>query len=829
MKNFKTKVLKSNKLVKQLILYFLFISLVPLTVVTSLVYWISSTTGKTNIINNLSVIAESKANKIETFITEKQKNAASISQLPTIIQAIDRYRISFEKYGINSQEYQAVNFQNKLVFNNYLENMGYQNIFLVSQKGDVIFSVKDSQALGKNLYTNSNYKQSQLAKIFDLSKTLMQVEISNYDYYQVTDESVVFIASPIFKEKLILGVVIFQINNEDLYQVVNDYTGLGQTGETLMGIERNKQIIFVTPTRHDRKAAFQRKIDINDYIKHPLVLAAKGLAGKGNFSDYRGEETLAVWRYLPSLNSGIVVKIDSIEAMASLITNRNIILSLGIITLLLVTIAAILVAQSISAPVVELTQAAKNIACGQLDKTIKCERTDELGELATSFNKMARQLKESFDSLEQRVAELKLAKNAAVAASESKDRFLANISHELRTPLNSIIGYSKILQRDSTTSSPLQRSFEPRQILNLRIIQQSGNYLLSLIDEILDFSKSKVGKIELLNGTVDLQNFLIGVVGIMEMQVREKNIRFIYETVGTLPSAIKADEKRLRQVLLNLLSNAVKFTDLGEVTLKVSLFGDLGRQGDREMRKLSDYSSPQPPHPPVFIRFEVIDTGVGMNKEVLEKIFQPFEQAGDETSRAKGTGLGLSITKQLIELMGSKIDVKSQLGRGSTFWFDLCCEVVELPEEENKNQEYSSQILGYKGDVRQVLIVDDRFENRLLLASILKPLGFEVNEANDGEQGLEIASKTRPDLILTDLMMPHKTGLRMVMELRKRAEFKETPIIGISASIFIRNQSISAGCNEFLPKPIDEETLLALLQNYLHLEWVYNYQENVNV
>jgi len=387
-----------------------------------------------------------------------------------------------------------------------------------------------------------------------------------------------------------------------------------------------------------------------------------------------------------------------------------------------------------------------------------------------------------YENLEQKVADrtVKLKK-----ANEAKSEFLSNMSHELRTPLNGILGYAQILKR--------AKNLEDTQVSGLNTIYNSGNHLLTLINDILDLSKIEAGKLELYPENINFSGFIDSITGIMRMRAEQKDVCFAYEAVGYLPQGLEIDEKRLRQVLLNLLGNAIKFTDKGQVTLKVSQ-----QKG-------------------VF-RFEVADTGVGMTDEELQKIFKPFEQVGDTQRRAEGTGLGLAISRQLVELMGSEIKLKSTLGKGSTFWFDLELKVVEVADKIEQRR-----ISAYKGEVKTALIVDDYPENRLILRQMLENIGFTVIEANDGKQGVEQACKA--NIIFMDLVMPVMNGFEAVEIIRK--DFKELPIIAISANVFEadKQKSLQAGCNAFLPKPIEEQQLFNVLMEYLNLDWVYEEEQ----
>jgi PAS domain S-box-containing protein len=403
-------------------------------------------------------------------------------------------------------------------------------------------------------------------------------------------------------------------------------------------------------------------------------------------------------------------------------------------------------------------------------------------------------------NLKQTEAELAKAKEAAEAANRAKSQFLANMSHELRTPLNGILGYAQILQRD--------KSCTPKQQEGINIIYQCGTHLLTLINDILDLSKIEAGKLELYPEDFHFPAFITGVLEIFQLKAEQKEIHFNHLALTPIPTLIHADEKRLRQVLINLLSNAIKFTDTGSVTFQVKVVELKECENQQQISK---------------IRFQVEDTGIGIKPDKIEKIFLPFEQVGDSLYRGEGTGLGLSISQKIVEIMGSKIYVETTPGVGSKFWFELDLLTVST-EWEFITIESTDNIIGYSGEPQKIMVVDDRWENRTILMNILEPIGFELEEAENGQEGVEKASKFQPDLILADLVMPVMDGYQMVKQLRQLPEFQQTVILAISANAFEvdRVQSLDSGCNDFLAKPIQAKELLNKIKSYLNLSWIYD-------
>ena len=444
---------------------------------------------------------------------------------------------------------------------------------------------------------------------------------------------------------------------------------------------------------------------------------------------------------------------------------------------------------------------------------------------------LEQKVKERTLELERETIRAKQAEDAASAANQAKSTFLANMSHELRTPLNLILGFSQLMGR--APNLPLQ------QQEHLGTITRSGEHLLTLINQLLDLSKIEAGRATLNETAFDLYYLLDDLQNMFRLKADSKGLQLLFNRTPDVPQYVRTDEVKLRQVLINLLSNAIKFTKAGKVSVRVSAVVGAGltrRIVEQQTTSLNPplQSSVVKENGQHVITFEIEDTGSGIAKEELDKLFQPFVQTKTGQQLQEGTGLGLTIARSFVELMGGEITVSSLVAKGSVFKFDIKLSVVGTADI--KIQQPTRRVLALEPNQLsyRILIADDALENRQLLTKRLSPFGFELWEASNGIEAIEIWEKYSPHLIFMDMRMPIMDGYEATKQIRLRERNRKdeqakiqtgqaTAIVVVTAHTLEKERTTAfrVGCDDFIHKPFREADIFDVLHKHIGVRFVY--------
>ncbi len=494
----------------------------------------------------------------------------------------------------------------------------------------------------------------------------------------------------------------------------------------------------------------------------------------------------------------------------------------------------------LSNPLITLSKYAQQIAKGDFSAgaRITARSKDETGILALAFRDMAKDLERSYEELAnysrtlegkvvKRTAQLEKAKKSAETANQAKSEFLASMSHELRTPLNAVLGFAQVMARSQTLS--------PEDQKNIAIIRRSGEHLLTLINQVLSLSKIEAGQTSFNEKNFDLRCLLRDIEDMFGMKVRTKHLQLVFEQDETVPQYVCTDEVKLRQVLINLLNNAVKFTENGLVTLRSSL------KKHRTPDNTEERNDTPCPYPcdKYIIQFEIEDTGPGIAQDEIEHVFEAFGQTATGRQALEGTGLGLPISRKFVQLMGGDMQVESEVGRGTLFTFDINVRVADTPDITPVLP--ARRVIALEpGQPRyRVLIVEDKLDNRQLLIKLFSLFDFDLREAENGQEAIDIWQTWRPHLIWMDRRMPILDGYEATRrirnkELKMRNEEKNslqssTPhshhckIIALTASAFEeqRTEAMKSGCDDFIRKPLNEHDIFEKMQKHLGIRYMY--------
>jgi len=708
-------------------------------------------------------------------------------------------------------------------------NSAYEVVGIFNNKGQVVQVMSPYESFSISSLSLAGISAD--APIFWDTFRQAQNYVGSVDVDMKTAVNVVNFAVPIRDSKnQVAGVLFARVSLNFLTQIA----ARSQIGKTGYSYVLDHRSVLISETGSKINPYLLQDLKGRSFVGELSKLAlASGMQSPIVYRGWRGEEVMGTGAIVRSVHWMVVVELPTAEAYAPV---RSLIYVMGAVTTASALAAVglgVAFARSITNPLKSLTSAATKMTSGMFETRVNIAASNELGELADTFNSMASQLEVSFTKLEHQNAQLQ-------RIDKLKDEFLANTSHELRTPLNGIIGLTESLIDGATGQLP------ESTIYNLEIIASSGRRLSNLINDILDFSKLRHQNIELQIKPVGIREIVDIVVTLSLPLIGPKNLQLINSVTPDIP-LVDADENRVQQILYNLIGNAIKFTDTGTVEIAANAISlESPQLLDQESSVTSQLQS-------LIVRSKlqitVSDTGIGIAEDKLERIFESFEQADGSTAREYGgTGLGLAVTKQLVELHGGEIQVSSELGIGSQFTFSLPISQTQyldrnqLPStvrqslvsrtNERKlitnetaipsvnNPIYMNDKERQDNNQVKILIVDDEPVNIQVLANNLLLENYAIAEASNGKEALALLDRGyKPDLILLDIMMPRMTGYEVCEKIREKFTAIEVPIVMLTAKNQVSDlvQGFNAGANDFLTKPFVKNELLARIKTHIRL------------
>jgi two-component system NtrC family sensor kinase len=697
----------------RLLLWFLVIALLPFTVVTYLIYITTVNTLTTEFQRSIVAVADSKTEQIEVYATETKNDVTALAQRPSLKEAMSQVDQMSTQGGPVTPAYDEIERQFRYLFAPLI-NVQYHNLILISAAGNVVFTMRQGKELGANLRSGP-YRDSELGQVFARVKTSLKTETSDFKRYPFTGAPAMFIAAPIVEGGRLLGVLAVQLSDAEVYKFISAYGGLGQTGELIIAVRDGNDALVVVPLRHDPDAAFKERIPLGSEQSIATQKAVLGQNGAGIVIDRRGEETIAAWRYLPTFRWGMVVKVDTAEAFAPIVQQRNGVIGLGGITLVLIGLATVVVTRSISNPIVNLTHSVTSIAEGNLDQQVPVTTKDELGQLGHAFNQMTISLKTSYEkqeryghNLEQKIIEQQQTERELQQARDELQKvndYLERRVEERTTELKQIAAEN--IQLYETQREQYRRLRESQaQLIQVEKMAALGRLVASVIHEINNPLQAVQGFLNLLKEELegqcrreDMHESLSIVesemerIGAMMNRLRDfyrltqptqpASVDSFYQPAGqelpfidlhaVLESVLQLTHQKIEQARIkverawaeNLPPIQANADHLKQVFLNLTLNALEAMPNKGETLRVATIPdliqlNGGPPQP--LVRIEFSDTGAGMPPEALSHLFEPLF-----TTKESGSGFGLFTSYKIIEAHHGQISVTSQVGQGTTF------------------------------------------------------------------------------------------------------------------------------------------------------------------
>lgn len=612
---------------------------------------------------------------------------------------------------------------------------------------------------------------------------------------------------PLYRDDELLGVVGIDLSLAIVEDMVNSLQ-LEDSRGLLIGTQKN---LIHLNTRYELSKAVERSSELTQ------ILELFENVDNRQFNKFLWEGK-NYYGTMSKLDNGMsyITAVSQNEILKPLVGKIIILLISFIIVSILTVLLIIFTLNKIMRPIKIVTKTTNRLARGELYVDIPYSSNNEIGALANNIRLMTSQLKEYIEYIKEQTQKEREAKEAALtesqinaAASQAKSAFLANMSHEIRTPINAVLGMNEMILRESKDKTTLSYAAN---------IKLAGANLLSLVNDILDFSKIEAGKMELLPDNYELSSLINDLVNMTRERAQSKGLKYELNVSPSLPKSLYGDSVRVKQCILNLLTNAIKYTKTGTVTFSIT------------------YEKAEEDN--ILLTVHIIDTGSGIKKEDMEKLFSPFERIDEGKNRTiEGSGLGISIVRRLLDMMNSKLEVKSTYGKGSDFSFTIIQKVVDWTAVGDLNEAFAEsveQMSNYKEKLHapkaRLLFVDDTAMNLDVIKGLLKNTGMTIDTVLSGKEALEAVKNYKYDILFIDHRMPEMDGIETLHAMKKmrKNKSKGQPCIALTANAIsgVKKMYLNEGFDDYLSKPVNPAKLEEMIRRYLPEEYLEEQDQN---